>query len=332
MQRSKTRAGFIAAGLTVLAATVAVVQAPVAEMNATSPPHHALFGHTYTHLAPEADSIEVLAPSVTHLRAYFNQLDYGWEQEHLAVPRVALTSFPSDMDEVPEVNEKKRLFFESMLPLVLMETERIASERAHMLALFEKTDRGEALSDLERDWLNQLAKRYKIAEDPMAARAELRLRVNVVPISLALAMAATESGWGTSRFAEEGNNLFGQWTFTPGTGLVPKQRPKGARYEVAIFPDLASSVRAYLNNLNTHWAYKEFRRIRAELPDLAAEDAGIILARSLTRYSERGVSYTDDLVRIIRSNGLARAERAILDAGIPLSRAIEPAELQASLS
>jgi len=256
----------------------------------------------------------VQALSVATLESHFDALDYHWERQVGPVPRGRLATFPSDLGAVPEVSQKKRLFFQSMLPLILMENERILSHRARMLHIYATVDRGTAPSAANAEWLTKLGKQYHIADPPFApdARAELETRVNAVPLSLALAMAANESAWGTSRFAREGNNLFGQWTFTPGTGLVPKDRPSGERYEVAIFPDLAASVRGYLKNLNTHWAYEDFRRVRTALPNLASPDAGVRLAQSLIRYSERGTAYTDDLVRIIKANGLTRFDSATL--------------------
>jgi len=315
MQQSRTTFGLLASGLVIMTTglVLARVPVPVADPPVAPPLFSTLYPFEYRNGA-----VDMHAPSVSKLESQFSALGYQWGHQGAhkngSIPRVRLATFPSDLGLVARVSQKKRLFFQSMLPLILMENERILAHRARMQHIYATVDRGTAPSAADAEWLTQLGKRYQIADQPFApeARKELETRVNTVPLSLALAMAANESAWGTSRFAREGNNLFGQWTFTPGTGLVPKNRPSGKRYEVAIFPDLAASVRGYLKNLNTHWAYEEFRRTRTALADLSSPEAGTRLARSLTRYSERGTDYTDDLVRIIKANGLTRFDAATL--------------------
>ncbi len=324
---------FLVGGLIIAATAMIVVRAPVREISAAPViSSHTLFGKPLLALSPKANSIEVLAPSVTHLKSYFKQLGYAWGSGNVTVPRVSLMAFPADMSRVREVNEKKRLFFQSMLPLVLMENEHVLSDRSRMADLFASIDRGTELSPKDASWLDGLVRDYRLSGSPVSNRDELLMRVNAVPLSLALAMAANESGWGTSRFAEEGNNLFGQWTYASGTGLIPRNRPAGTHHEVAVFPDLASSVRSYVKNLNTHSAYAEFRQARAALPSLSSPDAGPTLARSLTRYSERGTAYTEDLVRLIHANGLSRIEGATLDTGLPFSRASRTGKRDAARS
>jgi uncharacterized FlgJ-related protein len=136
------------------------------------------------------------------------------------------------------------------------------------------------------------------------ALAALLQRVDTLPVSLVLAQAAIESGWGTSRFAREGNNLFGQWCFDPGCGLVPAARRTGARHEVAAYASVNDSIDAYLLNINTHSAYRDLRELRARARAEGREPTGLELATGLRSYSERGELYVQDVRSIIRGNGL----------------------------
>ncbi len=259
--------------------------------------------------------IDLDAPSVLHLKQYFQAVGYNWRDKSPSVPRVRLAAFPSDITDIAAPSERKQLFFQAMLPIVLMENERILKDRTRLLTLIERIEQGQRPGALDTLWLNELARNYRVKGDPTRrkARAELTQRVNQVPLSLALAMSAFESGWGTSRFADEGNNLFGEWTFTPGTGIIPNSRTAGLKHELAVFPDLASSVRSYLRNLNSHWAYKDFRSSRAQITDLDHPDAPVTLAHTLLKYSERGSAYTNDIARLIRVNHLTRFDSVSLN-------------------
>lgn len=261
-----------------------------------------------------APVVDLDAPSVSHLKEYFQAVGYDWRDKAPSVPRVRLATFPEDIDDVSTPSERKQLFFQSMLPIMLMENERILKHRARMLAMFERIEQGQKPGALDMIWLNELARNYRVKGDPTrrAARVELTKRVNQVPLSLALAMSAFESGWGTSRFADEGNNLFGEWTFRRGTGIIPNSRTEGLYHELAVFPDLTSSVRSYLNNLNSHWAYQEFRNSRAQIADLNHPDAPVQLAHTLLKYSERGRDYTNDIARLIQVNRLTRFDATSL--------------------
>jgi Bax protein len=261
-------------------------------------------------------ALQVTPRTVSHLKAAFARIGYDPDDLTAAVPRLRVRVFPGDLGKVARTVERKHLFYQSLLPVILLENERVAKERAWFEDILARHDAGLPVTAYERAWLRALADRYGVRAPALSdtGRAALLKRVNVVPPSLALATAALESGWGTSRFAGEGNNLFGQWTFRPGTGLVPLDRPDGAHYELAVFPDLSASFRAYLHNLNTHWAYARFRDSRAQAASLDTPDAAIALARSLERYSTRGDAYTADLVRIIRRNNLFRFDRATLHA------------------
>jgi len=268
----------------------------------------------------DAADVVLTTPSVSGLEAAFRRLDYRWDDVDTAVPRVRVNTLPEDLGDVTPLSARKALFYQSILPIVLMENERVSRQRVWLLRILDRDAQGLPVTAYETAWLEALARRYDVDDPPLspAGREELTLRVAPIPPSLALAMAALESGWGTSRFAAVGNNLFGHWTFRPGTGLIPRHRPAGAQYEVAVFPDLSSAFRAYLHNLNTHWAYADFRARRAELGDLDAPDAGVTLAESLIKYSTRGTEYTSDVVALIRRNNLTRFDGATL--GSPVRR------------
>jgi Bax protein len=284
-------------------------------------------------LSSDSADVVLATPSVEHLEAAFKNLDYRWEDLLKTVPRVRVHTLPTDLREVTPLSARKHLFYQSVLPIVLMENERVEKERAWLLDILDRHARGEPLSAYESSWLETLAARYDVDDPPLSreGREALTRRVAAIPTSLALAMAALESGWGTSRFASMGNNLFGHWTFRPGTGLIPHKRPRGAKYELAVFPDLSSAFRAYMHNLNTHWAYADFRARRAELGVSDDPGAVVSMANSLVKYSTRGTDYTSDVVRIIRRNNLFRFDHATL--GVPARlEAARAADSAATLS
>lgn len=224
------------------------------------------------------------------------------------VPPLQVTRLPRDMAAL-EVEERKRLFLRAVLPLVLSANEAILEDRRRLRAIADLQAQGQPVPLAERDWLRRLAERYRLAEPDVS---RLLPRVDVVPPSLALAQAATESGWGTSRFAREGNALFGQWTWSEEDGIRPRQAPPDADYRVRKFDSLQGAVQAYMLNLNTHPAYAEFRRRRAAMRAAGQPIDGAALARTLHAYSERGEEYITDLLTIIRVNRLRPLDGARL--------------------
>ncbi|RMD80171.1 MAG: hypothetical protein D6809_01885 [Gammaproteobacteria bacterium] len=251
---------------------------------------------------PGGGLVEVEVPTVAALERLFAELDYRWPPRG-PVPAVAVRRLPRDLPAVQEVARRKALFLRIVLPLVLAEDRRVAEERRALRALLR--DGLPPAGSPARRRLEALARRYGVRElGSAAARRRLLRRVDEVPPALALAQAAMESGWGTSRFALEGNNLFGQWTRSERQGLVPARRPEGHRYAVRAFPDLRASVRAYLHNLNTHRAYRELRAVRARLRAQGRPLDAEALAAGLWRYSQRGLAYVAELQAIIRANRL----------------------------
>ncbi|MCP3177825.1 glucosaminidase domain-containing protein [Desulfuromonas sp. KJ2020] len=249
------------------------------------------------------------------LRHFFEKNNYHWDTLDQGVPPFILKTIPNNFSGIEDIREKKRLFFLSILPMVLIINEEIAQERELLLDIYQALDADQPLSEEQKNFLSVLARKYKIKGDILSsskARDNLRMRVDILPPSLVLAQAATESGYGTSRFAQMGNNLFGEWTFTPGTGLIPKDRPDGATYEVRRFDSIYESLQSYMTNINTHWAYRSLREKRAKLRDAGISPKGIDLATGLERYSERGDAYIEDIKTMIRLNRLSRLSTATL--------------------
>ena len=247
------------------------------------------------------------------LREKFADIDYdlaGIRAGEREVPRLFVSNLPSDLSELSSTAERKRLFIQSMLPIILRINEVILEERRRILILAEK-EAGE-LSQGERIWLGAIAERYGVEVGDFPALIE---RADILPASLALAQAAEESGWGTSRFARDGNAVFGERTFTEGEGMVPDRRDADKSHEVKAFAVLPISIITYMLNLNTHWAYKKLRRERAAMRASGGPIDGLRLARTLERYSERGQAYIETIESIIRGNGLSAFDGAQLKNG-----------------
>lgn len=229
-------------------------------------------------------------------------------------PNLAPVRLPPDMDEL-DLERKKEVFFRAVLPHVLVANRRIRDERARLVVLGERLRAGQVPTGEEEAFLADLAERYRIGMErdeagarPEALIEELLHRVDVVPPSLALAQAAIESAWGGSRFAKLGNSLFGQWVFSADKGMAPLLRDEGANYSVARFVDLAEAVDAYVRNLNSFWAYEEFRTLRRGMREAGEPLDPHALAEGLLLYSIRREEYVEEVRRVVRDNRLHRFE------------------------
>ena len=245
---------------------------------------------------------ETQPQSVASLVDLYQEIEYRLDDIRLgeiAVPRLMVEKMPDDIVQVESPAERKRLFIKLALPLILYANERIAADRGRLIALREKIERTTSAPS-EQAWLTGLAGRYGLETLDLDA---LLQRVDVIPPSLALAQGAEESGWGTSRFVREGNAMFGQRTYDKGAGLVPINRDSDKNHEVKSFNGLMESVASYMTNLNTHYAYNEFRRIRAGQRALGDVDS-YRLVGALHRYSERGEAYIATIRSIIDKNDL----------------------------
>jgi len=212
------------------------------------------------------------------------------------VKPIYLTKLPKDLKHLGDTKKKRELFIKIVLPLILKENEKITEDRKKLFKILGKNFNSAG----ERVWLKRRFKEYKIDDQDLA---KLKMRMDIVPVSIALAQAANESGWGTSRFALEGNALFGQWTWSK-KGISPKNKDPDASHKILQFQVLKASVRAYKNNLNTHNAYKEFREARAKLRQDNKEIIGTELTKYLQRYASIGEKYVRILDDIIEKNSL----------------------------
>lgn len=248
------------------------------------------------------------------LQAFFRALDYDWIQLENGTPPFILERIPADINNIVSTASKKRTFFMGLLPMVLLANQEIEKERAEILHILERhKTRTTKVGDRER--LEEISKHYGLRDRPFIdhrARSRLLQRADTIPPALVLAQAANESSWGTSRFAQLGNNLFGEWTFKPGTGIVPAGRPPGKTYEVRKFSSIYESIRSYMNNLNRHGAYRKLRKIREELRKSEQPVTGMALAKGLKKYSQRGEEYIKEIQTMIRQNKLARTNTAFL--------------------
>ena len=261
--------------------------------------------------------------SIADLQRTFETFDYSLASVRRdgRVPRLMVSDIPGLEEKNLDAAERKKVFFETVLPLVLMANERVGNDRQRLLNLDAGLRRGTPVGAVDRRWLAGLAARYRIKlpveaepDDMRKAIDALRRRVAPVPPSLALSQAAVESAYGTSRFSVEGNALFGQWT--DAGGLKPeRQRADKSGWSVADFASPLRSVEAYLRNLNTHGAYRAFRAARHRAEIGGATPSGLTLAATLEGYSEKGPAYVEILRAIIRTNGLAALDHARLDAG-----------------
>ncbi|MFT7127182.1 MAG: Bax protein [Pseudoalteromonas tetraodonis] len=197
------------------------------------------------------------------------------------------------------IAEKKHSFIALLLPIIEYENKLIEKKRERLLTVNPASPNAE-----QQEWLAQLAIQYRLDASLISKERyqELLIRVDQIPANLAISQGAIESAWGKSRFAREGNNLFGHWCYETGCGLVPKRRAAGQKHEVKRFKSVNASVRAYMYNLNTHNAYKSMRSYRAELRAADKPLSASVLAQGLTHYSERGQDYVNSVKNIIKSN------------------------------
>jgi Bax protein len=256
--------------------------------------------------------------------ALFDRLGYtqeAWQAGIRDIPRVYLADIPDTWYEqsahVLSVADKKRIFFRFIAPIVPRINELILEDRARAKQLAERLAQSQAVTPSDGAWLTQLAVKYKVLESPKEqlnpdVLDELLTRVDIIPPSVSLAQAASESGWGTSRFAAQGNSLFGQWTW--GKGLKPAQQRTSdlGDYRVADFDSTAQAAYAYAINVNTAHPYRDFRAMRADMRRKHLPISGILLADTLLHYSERGQAYVNDLKSVIRQNRLTDVDNAHL--------------------
>jgi len=241
------------------------------------------------------DIIRLSAPVIEQL---FKDTNYNLEnvRKTKLVKPISLSLLPIEMNKIESSKKRKNLFIQIILPLILDENNRIKSDRKKLFSILNKNNN----SELEKKWLNEKFKQYGVFNKDLST---LKIRMDEIPTSLAIAQAAKETGWGTSRFALEGNALFGQWTWSE-EGMKPAAADNNTTHKVMKFNILKASIRAYQRNLNTHSGYKQFRKARAVLRDNKSELNSLILANYLKNYAETGIQYIVILKKIIKQNNL----------------------------
>ena len=220
------------------------------------------------------------------------------------VKPIYLSKLPKDLKKLKSTQKKKDTFIKIVMPLILDENNKISENRKKLFKILGKQNNSRG----ERVWLKRRFEDYGIKNEDVTA---LKIKMDVIPVSIAIAQAAKESGWGTSRFALEGNAMFGQWTWGK-KGISPLKREKNKDHKILKFPILRSSVKAYINNLNTHNGYREFREKRAELRRKNKKISGVVLVKYLHNYAATGSEYTKVLEKIIEQNQLTDFDNAVL--------------------
>ena len=253
------------------------------------------------------DSVRLSAATIEEL---FKSTDYNLEdvRKNKLVKPISLTILPAEITKIENTKKRKDFFIQIILPLVIAENNNIKSDRKKLFSILNKSKNTKA----EQGWINSKFKQYGVVNKDLST---LKVRMDEVPVSMAIAQAAKETGWGTSRFAQEGNALFGQWTWS-GDGIKPSEADDDSTHKVMKFNVLQASVKAYQRNLNTHSTYKDFRSARAELRDNDEKLDSIILSEYLDKYAETGKEYVKILQQIIRQNNLIDFDDAKL---LPLS-------------
>jgi len=243
----------------------------------------------------ESDSVRLSASTIKQL---FEDTDYNLKdvRKKKLVKPVALTLLPKEIKMIENAKKRKDFFIQIVLPLIIKENNNIRLDRKTLFNIINKNNN----TVKEKKWLEKKYKQYGVSSKDLST---LKIRMDEIPVSLAIAQAAKETGWGTSRFAQEGNALFGQWTWS-GEGLKPKDAEEGQGHKVMKFNVLQASVRAYQRNLNTHSTYRDFRKARAELRDQGKLLDSMELSKYLNKYAETGNQYVEVLQKIIKQNKL----------------------------
>ena len=249
------------------------------------------------------DTVRLNASTIEEL---FKETDYNLEdvRETKLVKPIRLSLLPEEMKKIENTNKRKTLFIQIVLPLIIEENTKVKLDRIRLFNILNKSNNTQS----EKNWINAKFKQYGVVNKDLST---LKIRMDIVPTSIAIAQAAKETGWGTSRFALEGNALFGQWTWS-GEGIKPSGAKSDTTHKVMRFKILKSSVKAYIRNLNTHSSYRSFRMARAELRDKKKGLDSLILANYLDKYAETGIEYVKILKQIIKQNRLTDFDDAKL--------------------
>ena len=270
-----------------------------------------LFDDIFSYEDLPSDTVRLSAKTIKQL---FDDTNYNLQdvRKNKLVKPVSLSLLPNEMKMIENTKKRKELFIQIILPLIIQENNTIKLDRKKLFQVLNKSKN----SKNEKIWLEKKFKQYGVANKDLLT---LKIRMDEIPTSLAIAQAAKETGWGTSRFALEGNALFGQWTWS-GDGIKPAGADDNSTHKVMKFKVLQASVKAYHRNLNTHSSYRNFRSARAELRDEKKELDSLALSKHLDQYAETGKKYVEILQQIIRQNKLTDFDDAKL---LPSTIALE---------
>ena len=268
----------------------------------------------YDILGENNSEINLVRYTTSEIDSLFKEVNYTLEnvRDTKLVKPVDIGLLPNEIKKIENTKKRKDMFIKIVLPLIVKENSKIRVDRKRLFAILNKNSN----TYIEKKWLEKKYKQYGVRKNDLST---LKVRMDEIPVSLAIAQAAKETGWGTSRFALKGNALFGQWTWS-GDGLKPKDAENGKDHKVMKFHSLQLSVRAYLRNLNTHSSYKNLRKARTQLRNQNKPLDSLILSRFLDKYAETGDQYIDVLQKIIKQNNLKDFDEARL---LPSSKDLE---------
>ena len=268
----------------------------------------------YDILEENNSEINLVRYTTSEIDSLFKEVNYNLKdvRNTKLVKPIDIGLLPNEIKNISNTKKRKEMFIKIVLPLILKENNKIRIDRKRLFTILNKNSN----TDIEKKWLEKKYKQYGVRKDDLST---LKVRMDEIPVSLAIAQAAKETGWGTSRFALKGNALFGQWTWS-GEGLKPKNAEEGKEHKVMKFHSLQLSVRAYLRNLNTHSSYKNFRKARTELRNKNKSLDSLILSKYLDKYAETGNQYIEVLQKIIEQNNLKDFDEARL---LPASKDLE---------
>ncbi len=268
----------------------------------------------YDILEENNSEINLVRYTTLEINALFNEVKYDLEEvrDTKLVKPIDIGLLPNEIKNIDNTKKRKEMFIKIVLPLIVKENSKIRIDRKRLFTILSKNSN----TDIEKKWLEKKYKQYGVTQNDLLS---LKIRMDEIPVSLAIAQAAKETGWGTSRFALKGNALFGQWTWS-GEGLKPKNAEKGEGHKVMKFHSLQLSVRAYLRNLNTHSSYKNLRKARTDLRNRNKSLDSIVLSKHLDKYAETGNEYIKVIQKIITQNSLKDFDEARL---LPSSKDLE---------
>ena len=268
----------------------------------------------YDILEENNSEINLVRYTTSEIDSLFNEINYNLSdvRDTKLVKPIDIGLLPTEIKNIGNTKKRKDMFIKIVLPLIVKENNKIRVDRKRLFTILNKNSN----TQIEKKWLEKKYKQYGVRKNDLST---LKVRMDEIPVSLAIAQAAKETGWGTSRFALKGNALFGQWTWS-GEGLKPKNADEGKDHKVMKFNSLKLSVRAYLRNLNTHSTYKDLRKARTELRNQNKPLDSIILSKYLDKYAETGNQYIEVLQKIIEQNKLKDFDEARV---LPSSKDLE---------